>query len=237
MTFASEPGRDASVFAKRMLDVILASVALALAGPIMILVALAIVIESGRPILFSQTRLGRNGRPFRLYKFRKFHKDTGAAGLSVTIENDSRMTLVGGFLEKTKFDELPQLWNVLTDDMSIVGPRPESLAFEDCFKGEYSKVLDFKPGILGPNQFFFRNEKCFYRDAPDPERFYRDVLFPLKAGIDLAYFSHRTLPSDLGWVISCALAMVGLSPLPSKMLKILIEKSPAKNPDQAATGF
>jgi hypothetical protein len=123
------------------------------------------------------------------------------------------LTGVGRFLLRTKLDELPQLWNVLKGDMSIVGPRPESLDFQDCFKGPCARVLEHKPGIFGPSQVLFRNEYIFHHRHPEPEQFYRDVLFPLKADIDLAYFEHRTLCRDLGWAVRSALAVFGWSSL------------------------
>lgn len=177
--------------ALRIFDVVVAAVVLVLFAPLMILIAAAVLAEGGRPVFFSQVRLGRGGRHFRMYKFRKFHKRGCLAGRPLTVEDDPRLSGVGRVLAWTKLDELPQLWNVLKGDMSIVGPRPELLDFQDCFEGPYRAVLEYKPGILGPSQVLFRNEGSLYRGRADPERFYRDVLFPLKAQIDSAYFAHR----------------------------------------------
>jgi len=196
--------------ARRAVDLIVASTGLILAGPIMMLVALVLRMESGRPIFFSQVRLGVAGRYFRMYKFRKFHEQSGTTGPGVTVRNDSRLTRIGSFLGRTKLDELPQLWNILRGDMSIVGPRPESLAFADCITRGYRKVLEYKPGIFGPNQFYFRDEGSLYPEGSDPERFYREVLFPLKANIDLAYFPRRSVRGDIGWVMRGVLAVFGL---------------------------
>jgi lipopolysaccharide/colanic/teichoic acid biosynthesis glycosyltransferase len=203
------------MWTRRFLDLIIACTGLVVLGPIMMLVALAIWADSGRPIFFSQVRVGQMGRHFRMYKFRKFHKDCGRVDCPVTIQSDRRMTRLGSVLAKTKLDELPQLWNILKGEMSVVGPRPESLDLEDCFVGFYRRVLDHKPGIFGPNQVFFRDEASLYRDASDPEELYREVLFPLKARIDLAYFSHRTILSDIGWIIFGALAVFGLRSVPA----------------------
>jgi len=201
-----------TISTRRILDLVIAGTSLVLLGPIMTLVALAIWVESGRPIFFSQVRLGQMGRHFRMYKFRKFYKGSGAIDCPVTIRNDCRMTRLGGFLARAKLDELPQLWNILKGDMSVVGPRPESLDLADCFVGFYRRVLDHKPGIFGPNQVVFRDEALLYPDPLDPQQFYREVLFPLKASIDLAYFPNRTIPSDIGWIICGVLAVVGLVP-------------------------
>jgi lipopolysaccharide/colanic/teichoic acid biosynthesis glycosyltransferase len=200
--------------AVRVLDLAMAVTGLALSAPLMVLIVALIYLDTGRPILFSQIRLGRGARRFRLYKFRKFHEKGQTDGRPLTVENDSRLTRVGKFLLRTKLDELPQLWNILTGDMSIVGPRPETPAFADCFGEAYGRVLDYKPGIFGPSQVFFRNEGSLYPSDRDPERFYRDVLFPLKARIDLDYFPHRTMMRDLAWVLRGVLAIFGSSSLP-----------------------
>jgi lipopolysaccharide/colanic/teichoic acid biosynthesis glycosyltransferase len=199
--------------AARLLDVVVAVAVLVFFAPLMIFVAAAIFVEDGRPIFFSQVRLGRRGQHFRMHKFRKFHEGRHPVARSLTMEDDPRLTSVGGFLARTKLDELPQLWNVLKGDMSVVGPRPESLDFQDCFEGAYAMVLEHKPGIFGPSQVLFRNESSFYRERPDPEQFYRDALFPLKAHIDLAYFAHRTLCRDIAWAVRGALAVFGWSSL------------------------
>jgi lipopolysaccharide/colanic/teichoic acid biosynthesis glycosyltransferase len=212
----------ANATTRRLLDLIIACIGLVVLGPIMMLVAIAIWADSGRPIFFSQIRVGQIGRHFRMYKFRKFHKDCGTIDCPVTIKSDRRMTRLGSFLARTKLDELPQLWNILKGDMSMVGPRPESVDLADCFVGFYRRVLDSKPGIFGPNQVFFRDEASLYRDASDPEKLYREVLFPLKARIDLAYFPHRTILSDIGWIIFGVLAVFGLRSMPQTKFNAML---------------
>ena len=119
--------------ARRGFDCLVALVALVCLTPVLAIIAIAIWIDSDGPIFFSQTRLGRGARHFRLHKFRKFHERDQPGGLAVTLRSDPRMTRVGRVLERTKLDELPQLWNILVGEMALVGPRPESLAFADCF--------------------------------------------------------------------------------------------------------
>ena len=114
---------------RRSVDIIFVCAAMFLLAPVILVVTLAIWIEGGRPILFSQLRLGQKGRPFRMYKFRKFRPDCDDRGCPLTMQADGRLTRVGRLLAVGKLDELPQLWNVLRGDMSFVGPRPESLAF------------------------------------------------------------------------------------------------------------
>ena len=147
----TRPGEHASAAKMRVLDVVFAAAGLAILLPLFLLISLAILVDTGRPILFAQTRLGLGGRHFRMLKFRKFRNDVGPDGLPLTMPNDERLTPVGKFIDTTKLNELPQLWNVLSGDMSIVGPRPETLDFADCFVGRYQGVLDYKPGILGPS--------------------------------------------------------------------------------------
>lgn len=208
---------------RRVFDVIFAVCLLAVFSVAMVVIALAITVESGGPVFFSQVRLGRSGQQFRLHKFRKFSADSGQSGPAVTVRGDARMTTVGRILERTKLDELPQLWNILAGDMSVVGPRPESLAFAGCFARGYGGVLDFKPGIFGPCQVMFRNEGCLYQDDCEPEEFYRRVLFPLKAHADLVYFSTRGMRSDFWCIVHGTLAVFGLSPLSYQALPSLLE--------------
>jgi lipopolysaccharide/colanic/teichoic acid biosynthesis glycosyltransferase len=197
----SRPSFGIDVGLRRTLDVLCAAAATSILAPVMLIVAIAIWIESGGPILFSQLRLGQHGRPFRMYKFRKFRPDCDNHGCPLTIEEDDRLTAVGRVLAASKLDELPQLWNVLRGDMSLVGPRPESLAFTDCFRNGFEKVLDHRPGLFGPCQVMFRHESKLFPIGIAPVEFYRQVLFPAKAKVDLAYFSQRTLISDLGWIL------------------------------------
>ncbi len=193
---------------RRALDIGCAGAAVLLLAPAALIVALAIWIEGGRPILFSQLRLGRNGRPFRMYKFRKFKTDCDDRGCPLTLKEDGRLTRIGRVLAALKLDELPQDWNVLRGDMSIVGPRPESLAFADCFRNGFERLHEHKPGLFGPCQVLFRHESKLYPSNVTAVEFYRKVLFPAKARIDLDYFPRRTLISDLGWIVRAAWMIV-----------------------------
>lgn len=186
---------------KRAMDVLLSALGLLFAAPLFALVALAIKLDSPGSAIFSQRRLGKKGKPFWLHKFRKFPDSWGSAGPGVTVAGDARMTRIGRFLERTKLDELPQLWNILRGEMSLVGPRPESMRYADLFQGQLAEVLDYVPGIFGPNQIEFRNESEMYPSDQDPEVFYRTVLFPKKARADIAYFRTATVFTDLAWIL------------------------------------
>jgi lipopolysaccharide/colanic/teichoic acid biosynthesis glycosyltransferase len=124
------------------------------------------------------------------------------------------MTVVGRALRATKLDELPQFWNVLRGDMSIVGPRPETVAFADCFVGGIERILVHKPGIFGPSQIIFRNESALFPPDSDLCAYYRAFLFPAKARIDLEYYQHRTLVRDIGWMGRGVLAILAVAELP-----------------------
>ena len=226
--------RKTVVPVRRMLDLIVAGAGLIILAPVMALVAVAIWVESGRPIIFSQVRLGLLGRHFRIYKFRKFHKRIAAAGCGVTVRGDVRLSAVGRFLGSAKLDELPQLWNILKGDMSIVGPRPESLHFADCIVRDYRGVLEYKPGIFGPNQVYFRDEGSLFPEACDPEEFYQEVLFPIKAQIDLAYFPNRTFAADIGWIVRSVLVVFGVRLFPRKFNAMLVRWLDQQDPQEPA---
>jgi len=196
---------------RRIFDLLFAGTALILLSPLIAVISAAIWLESGGPMLYVQTRIGRLGVSFRMYKFRKFHASCDDSGMPLTLTEDERMTEVGKILRSTKLDEIPQLWNVFEGSMSIVGPRPESMAFADCFTGGMEKVLEHKPGIFGPSQMLFRNESVFYSDACSPAAFYRRYLFPAKAQIDLAYYPKRTLANDVIWAMRSLFAVLGFS--------------------------
>jgi lipopolysaccharide/colanic/teichoic acid biosynthesis glycosyltransferase len=186
---------------KRALDIIVAGAALLVLSPLMLLIAAAIRIETPGPVLFAQPRLGRDGKPFRLFKFRKFPDGPAERGPAVTLHADARLTRVGRLLQESKLDELPQFWNVLTGDMTLVGPRPESPRFADCFGGSYRPVLRYRPGLFGPAQVLFRNESVLFPANRDPEDYYREVLFPAKARLDLAYYATADLAQDIEWLL------------------------------------
>lgn len=189
---------------RRLVDIVCAGIGIIASLPILLVIALAIWIEGGRPILYSQFRLGLNGSPFRMYKFRKFRADCDDRGSPLTVVNDSRMTRIGQTLAAFKLDELPQLWNILRGDMSFVGPRPETLVFADCFRNGFEKILEHRPGLVGPCQVLFRHENMLLPQDGNVAEFYREVLFPAKAKIDLAYYSNRTIRSDLWWIVRAA---------------------------------
>lgn len=193
----------------RSFDIVVAVAALLVLTPVMLAMCVAILVESGRPVLFRQRRLGRDGRTFMILKFKKFCDAVDGSGPHLTSLADGRMTRIGALLQKTKLDEVPQFLNVLAGDMALVGPRPESMRFADCFGGRFRAVLSQQPGIFGPNQILFRHEDALLAGRSDVEGYYRRILFPLKASVDLAYFARRTWASDLRLLLSASFAVCG----------------------------
>lgn len=167
---------------KRLLDLLAAVVGLVLLLPILAAAAVAIRLTSPGPIIFAQVRLGLHGRPFRMYKFRSMVADADRRGSSVTVGGDPRVTAVGRFLRRTKLDELPQLWNVLRGDMSLVGPRPEVPEFADLFPERYRRILHVRPGITHRCTLAFRSEESILADGrvENSRRFYIDHVMPRK---------------------------------------------------------
>jgi lipopolysaccharide/colanic/teichoic acid biosynthesis glycosyltransferase len=169
---------------------------LLLVSPLLLLISAAVFIESGRPIFFKQTRVGRYGQPFRLWKFRTMRTDV--AGPAITLSGDSRTTRVGRFLRKYKLDELPQLWNVVRAGMNFVGPRPEVPKFVDLSDPGWRSAMQVRPGITSPASIAYRNEESLLVGMSDPVRYYVDTVVPSKLAIDLAYLENRSFLTDFG---------------------------------------
>ncbi|HWI81349.1 sugar transferase [Ramlibacter sp.] len=167
---------------KRALDVVVALLALALLSPVLALVALAVLIESGRPVLFRQQRVGLAGRQFGMYKFRSMVHDAAAIGPYFTSDNDPRITRVGRFIRRTSLDELPQLFNVIAGDMSLVGPRPDVPAQRGLYTdAQWAQRCSVRPGITGLAQ-------AMLRSSATPEE---------RLALDLRYASEHSVWLDL----------------------------------------
>jgi lipopolysaccharide/colanic/teichoic acid biosynthesis glycosyltransferase len=180
--------------ARRMLDVVVAALALLVLSPLLVLISVTVVLESPGPVLYRADRVGRNGRPLRLLKFRKM--PTGASGLPLTIDGDRRLTSIGGFLSRTRLDELPQLWQVLTGEISLVGPRPEDPAFVDERAGDYAAILRVRPGLTGLSQLAFADE-CSILSRTDPIADYLERVLPQKCALDRLYVRRVSLVTNL----------------------------------------
>jgi lipopolysaccharide/colanic/teichoic acid biosynthesis glycosyltransferase len=197
--------------ARRALDVAGSAIGLVLASPVLIVAAALIRMESSGPVLFAQTRVGRDGRTFRIYKLRSMRPDTAGSAMAVTAGNDPRITRIGALLRHSKLDELPQLFNVLRGDMSLVGPRPEVPKYVAHYPSSLrSLVLSVRPGITDPVSLSFRDEESLLAQQADPERYYIETLMPEKLAQSARYVRARTLRSDLG-VIATTMATLVLA--------------------------
>ena len=180
---------------RRSFDVVTALLALSVIAIPLAVVAAAIKIASPGPALFRQIRIGRRGTRFVLYKFRTMQ--SCATGALVTTAGDDRVYPLGRWLRKWKLDELPQFWNVLRGDMSIVGPRPEVERFVRHYTAAQREILETRPGLASVSALVFANEAELLGTASDPEATYINELMPKKVAIDLAYENRRTLWSDV----------------------------------------
>jgi lipopolysaccharide/colanic/teichoic acid biosynthesis glycosyltransferase len=191
--------------AKRALDVVLAAVVLVCFLPFLLAISLAIKLESRGPVFFRCRRVGFGGAELQMLKFRKMHD--GASGAALTTRDDGRLTRVGRFLGKSKLDEIPQLWNVLKGEMSLVGPRPEDGRFVEIRRDDYSTILTVKPGVTGLCQLAFAKESEIL-DADQAVEDYITRLLPQKAALDRLYAQRRSLLMDLRILAWTAVAVL-----------------------------
>ena len=181
--------------AKALFDRLAAAVGLIVLSPLLLLAAVAIILEDALPVFFRQIRIGRDGKTFQLWKFRSMRN--GLSGTRITAANDPRLTWVGRILRKYKIDELPQLWNVLKGEMSLVGPRPEVPAFVDLGDPAWQAVLQLKPGITDVASLVYRHEEEILGAASDPEPYYCDHILPAKLALNQHYIQSRSFRLDL----------------------------------------
>jgi len=191
--------------AKRLFDLAISAVLLVLLLPLIVLLAAAIKLDSRGPVLYRCRRVGFQGSALNMLKFRKMID--GATGPALTVYDDARFTRMGRFLSSTKLDELPQLWNVIKGEMSLVGPRPEDPGFVALHPAEYDQILQVKPGITGLCQLAFIHEARVLA-SDDRMEAYVESLLPQKVQLDLLYASRRTLTMDLRILLWTAVAVV-----------------------------
>ncbi|MBS1583659.1 MAG: sugar transferase [Bacteroidetes bacterium] len=182
---------------KRAFDIVFALTLLVLLSPLLLVFASAVALTSPGGAFFRQQRVGRGGRPFRLLKFRTMRPGSEAQGQLTIGGRDPRITRVGYVLRKTKLDELPQLWNVLAGDMSVVGPRPEVPKYVALYTAEQRAVLSVRPGITGMASLDYIDENELLARAADPEKAYIEKVMPAKLALDLRYVRERSLALDL----------------------------------------
>jgi lipopolysaccharide/colanic/teichoic acid biosynthesis glycosyltransferase len=195
----------ASCAAKRLLDVVVSATALLLLSVVIAAIALAIKVESRGPVFYRCRRVGPGGRELWMLKFRKM--PAAAGGPPLTVPDDARFTRIGRHLARTKLDELPQLWNVLTGSMSLVGPRPEDPSFVEQCRADYDEILRVRPGITGLTQLAFAHEGKIL-DRRDRVGDYVRRLLPQKIQIDRLYVAKRSALMDLRILAWTAIAIL-----------------------------
>ena len=182
---------------KRLFDFTFAIFGLTILSPVLIILSLIIITSPGT-VLYSQKRVGRQGRLFTLYKFRTMvHNADTMPGGSITVENDDRITSIGKLLRRWKLDELPTLWNVLKGDMSFVGPRPDVPGYADKLEGESRRILEIRPGITGPATLKYSNEEKLLAEVDNPKKYNDEVVFPDKVQINLEYVDNWSFWMDI----------------------------------------
>lgn len=195
--------------AKRGVDIVGATLGLALLWPVFILVAGAIAQEDDGPVFFGQDRVGTSGRTFRMWKFRTMVVNAEQCGRLLTTGDDARITIVGRWLRRAKLDELPQLLNVLRGEMSLVGPRPEVPRYVALYDDLQRHVLTLTPGITDPASLTYIDEGVQLAAVADPERFYVESVMPEKIRLNCEYAAHASVWTDLRVVARTVGHLVG----------------------------
>jgi lipopolysaccharide/colanic/teichoic acid biosynthesis glycosyltransferase len=198
------------VLLKRVIDFTSALVGLVLLSPLLALAAILVAILDGRPVLFTQVRVGRNGVGFSIFKFRTMQLMN--SGPMITVSNDPRITRTGRILRKTKIDELPQLYNVLKGEMSLVGPRPDVTEHVKKYSPQHLRVLNLRPGITSPASLIYANESEILASVDNPRLHYDQVIMPHKNSINLIYADQATVLSDLKWILYTIIQGLGFRP-------------------------
>ena len=177
----------------RFFDIFFSMIGLILLSPLFMILYLLIRIESQGGGFYSQERIGKNGKPFKLFKFRSMRIGSDKKGLITIGEKDNRITKTGFILRKYKLDELPQLWNVFIGDMSLVGPRPEVKKYTDLYTEEQKQVLQVKPGITDWASIKYVDENKILGESKDPDDAYVNLIMPNKIKLNMVYIQHQTL--------------------------------------------
>lgn len=198
-----------SLYGKRIFDLIVSSAMLVVLSPLFFVISVIVKFGSKGPVFYSQKRMGKNWNVFTLYKFRSMEENSESRGPGITALNDSRITPVGGFLRKYKLDEIPQLLNVFKGDMSLVGPRPESLKYVEMFKDEYKDILQISPGLTDYALIEYRNEEEVLSKYDDVEKAYATLILPDKIRLYRRYIREMSFIVDLKILFRTVLGVIG----------------------------
>lgn len=177
----------------RLCDILFSFFGLLFLSPLFLFVALWIVIDDPGPVSYRQQRVGKDGKNFGLLKFRSMRKDADKMSLITIGDRDPRVTRAGYYIRKYKLDELPQLWNVLVGEMSLVGPRPEVRKYVDLYTNEQRKVLSVRPGITDYASIEYIDENRLLAASSDPDKTYIEEIIPAKIALNMRFINHQTL--------------------------------------------
>lgn len=200
--------RRAQLALKRLMDVVISGAALCVLWPLFLLAAIAIKADDPGPVFYRQTRVGKEGKPFKIFKFRTMIVNADQKGLSITVGRDSRITRVGAILRKTKLDELAQLINVLTGEMSFVGPRPEVPRYVEMYTPYQRQVLLVRPGITDYASIAYRNENDLLEGCEDPEKKYIEEIMPAKIELNMKYLREISPAADIRLIFKTIAAVL-----------------------------
>lgn len=188
-------------FLKRGFDIIASFIGLIILSPIFLIIACFIKLNSKGPVFFKQIRIGKNGKRFRIFKFRTMVVDAEKQGMQITVGRDSRITKVGHFLRKSKIDELPQLINILIGNMSFVGPRPEVPKYVQMYNENQKSILKVRPGITDVASIEYRNENALLAQSKNPEETYVKEIMPRKLELNLEYLRKLSIIYDVKLIL------------------------------------
>lgn len=195
-------------FFKRVFDILASGIGIIVLSPILIVIAIAIKCDSNGEILFKQKRVGMNEKTFNIFKFRTMVTDAEKLGKQITVGNDCRITKIGSFLRKYKLDELPQLFNVLLGDMSLVGPRPEVPRYVELYTDEQREVFKVRPGITDLASLKYSNENDILANIENPEEHYINVIMQDKLELNLEYIKKSNTFFDIYIIIKTILKCI-----------------------------
>ena len=189
--------KKCSLFFKRLFDIVVSFLILLILSPVMLVLAIAIKLDSKGPVFYRQIRVGRYNKDFKIFKFRTMVQDADKKGLAITLNEDPRITRVGRLIRKCRLDEISQLLNVLGGSMSFVGPRPEVRRYVEAYSPEGMATLLVRPGVTAPSSIVFKDEDKILNSGDDPEQIYVEQILPEKTRLNLEYVARLSFRKDI----------------------------------------
>ena len=189
--------KKCSLFFKRLFDIVVSFLILLILSPVMLVLAIAIKLDSKGPVFYRQIRVGRYNKDFKIFKFRTMVQDADKKGLAITLNEDPRITRVGRLIRKCRLDEISQLMKVLGGSMSFVGPRPEVRRYVEAYSPEGMATLLVRPGVTAPSSIVFKDEDKILNSGDDPEQIYVEQILPEKTRLNLEYVARLSFWKDI----------------------------------------